>query len=251
MATPFSPAVLWPQFILAAAMDRVGRDHAVDKREDEVFCYVDTHAGSGRIAPPQPHLSRIAGRREHFLHRTFHDAIGRVPGDWGYPGSWVLAAETLAGIPVEYEIDINDLSDEAIEQARRNQRIGRIRYWCHDWFRFLRSRLSMLRPPHFVFIDPPYDSDGASLAMDAAILLDTLKIPYMATYATPAPGETIDLIGRMALELAWGHDRRTGVILGGGAERVALPLLGDLGILAECLEGDLLVRTPRNDDFII
>ncbi len=248
---PHSPAVLWPQFILAAALERMGRDHADGSRSGETLCYVDTHAGGGRIAPPMPHLSRVLDRRDGFLSQAFFAAVTRVPADWGYPGSWVLAAEALAAIPVEYEIDINDLSDAAIEQARQNQRIGRIRYWCHDWFKFLRSRLTMLRPPHFVFIDPPHDSDGASLAMDAAILLDTLKIPYMATYATEAQDETIDLIGRTALELTWGRDRTTGVILGGGAERVALRLLRDLELLAECLDGQFLIRTPHNDDFII
>ena len=255
MSTPFSAAVLWPQFTLAAALHRVGLVHkdkgGVNGEVTEAFCYVDTHAGGGQITPPYPHLARFKDRRHSFTHTSFADALDSLPPERGYPGSWVLAAQVLMGLDMDFDIDINDLSSEALDQARQNQQIARIRYWSHDWFKFLRTRLSMAHPPNFVFIDPPHHEDGTAYILDAALLLDTIRVPYMATYSSIPRQEVIDTIGRSGLELHWGGKHCCGILLGGGAERIVLPLLPDLRFLANCLEGQFHIRTPHNDDFTI
>lgn len=250
MTAPHPIAVVWSQFILAATLHRLGGCYQ-NKGLQDAFCYVDTHAGSGKIAPPDPALAFFRDRRELFSQTAFASALDTLPAERFYPGSWVLAAQVLTGVPVEFDIDINDLSSEALEQARQNQQIGRIRYWSHDWFKFLRSRLNMARSPQFVFIDPPHAEDGAAYASEAAILLDTLKIPYMATYSVAPSDDVINMIGRSGLEFHGENTQCAGVLLGGGAERILLPILPDLRVLAECLGGRFTIRTPQYDDFTI
>ncbi|SEH48557.1 hypothetical protein [Magnetospirillum fulvum] len=253
--------ILWTQFILAAALARsalAARD--LDPAAEEVaFSFADTHAGCGCVPPPAG-LGRVVDRRADFAARTFHDAVAApLAGCEGHPGSWVLAGRVLRQVGVAVEIDVNDIDTAQIARAQANREGGWVRFWSHDWFRFLRSRVAMPRRPDFVFIDPPPDDPrGPGYAIDAAILLETLAIPYMITYPAQGAQSAIDQIGRLGLELVRdGHGpsgRGQGAVLGGGAETVVLDVLGDLGRLAPLLGGRFAPRLPRPpaaDDYCI
>ncbi|MBI3446634.1 MAG: hypothetical protein HY055_15055 [Magnetospirillum sp.] len=246
--------IIWNQFILGAALARIARP-LLERDEDEIrFCYADTHSGSGRV--PAPHcLDRVLARRGEFSSSAWFDALGAGSH---HPGSWVLAARVAGALrKLAFEADINDLDGAVIEAAKGHREGGWTRFWSHDWFTFLRNRLAMEPRPNFVFIDPPPDDPrGPGYAMDAAILLDTLGIPYLVTYSarseTSPPQDAIDEIGRSGLELH-GAGMGRGVLLGGGAETVVLDILTDLRHLAGLLGGELLVRLPRaiGDDYCI
>ena len=248
--------IIWNQFILGAALARIARP-LLERDPDggEIrFSYADTHAGCGRITAPQL-LSPVTARQGEFASRVWFDAL--ESGE-GFPGSWVLAARIAEALPrIAFEADINDLDLAVIEAAKGCRHSGWIRFWSHDWFTFLRNRIAMEPRPHFVFIDPPPDDPrGPGYAIDAAILLDTLGIPYLVTYPVEAPQappqEAIDQIGRSGLEVQ-GAGLGHGVLLGGGAEAVVLDILADLRLLAATLGGELLVRLPRaiEDDYVI
>ena len=248
--------ILWSQFILAVALARSARALVDRARPDDgevVFSYADTHGGSGRIEPPAL-LAEVLARRADFAMPFLHDAL--TPAGTGHPGSWVLAGRVLASLKLPqlgFEADVNDIDPAAIDAAKSHREIGWTRFWSHDWFQFLRNRVAMLSRPHFVFIDPPPDDPrGPGYAIDAAILLDTLGVPYMVSYPVESPQDPIDQIGRTGLELHIG-DWGCGVLLGGGGEAVVLDALSDLRLLAGLLGGELVVRLPRPpmDDYCI
>jgi len=246
---------IWNQFILARALARVARAAAEPEDGDSfTFCYTDTHAGSGRIAGPLTYLDKVLARRGAFLTQDFFKALSPALPDDGHPGSWVLAGRVMQevdGNRVAFEIDVNDIDKDLIAAAPLHQEQLRARFWSHDWFLFLRSRLTMANPPNFVFIDPPPDdARGPAYAIDAAILLDTLGVPYMVSYPVAASQEPINQIGRTGLELQ-ATDGGGGVLLGGGAENVLLDILPDMRLLAEILGGGFHVRLPQNIDYVI
>lgn len=246
--------ILWNQFILARALTRTVRIVAADSADEAPeFCYADTHAGSGRIKGPLPHLSSVLSERASFSAAPFFQAISTPMPGFAHPGSWILAARVIDSLKegVSLEIDANDI-DESVIAAGRDHREGTwVRFWSHDWFLFLRSRLKNAKPPHFVFIDPPPDdSRGPAYGIDAAILLDTLAVPYLLTYPVDSPQDSIDQIGRTGLELRLA-DRGFGVLLGGGAEAATLDLLADLRRLARLLGGEFVPRLPREADYAI
>lgn len=251
-------SLLWTQYILARAVDRVGRavKAAGGDKGPVSFCYTDTHAGSGRIeGGPElrQRLQYLLSRQDKFQKPVFFDAIVDTL-DWPWhPGSWLLAGHVLDRVGgLELEIDVNDIDAAVIAQARQNRDPDSwVRFWCHDWFLFLRSRLALPRPPQFVFIDPsPTDARGPSYVIDAGILLDTLNVPYLGTYTMQAPQEAIDQLGRSGLELVW-PDGGCGVVLGGGAESLLLDILPDLRRLAEILGGEFVTRLPTVADYTI
>ncbi|TAN59972.1 MAG: hypothetical protein EPN20_14240, partial [Magnetospirillum sp.] len=200
--------IIWSQFILAAALARTARavlDRAPAAADAEVvFAYADTHGGSGRIERPAA-LDEVLARRRDFAMPRFHEATshgatshGAMTAAAGHPGSWVLAGRVIAGLGLTdpgmarlaFEADVNDLAPEVIAAAQGNREVGWTRFWSHDWFQFLRNRIAMANRPHFVFIDPPADDPrGPGYAIDAAILLDTLGIPYMVSYPVESPQE--------------------------------------------------------------
>ncbi|MDO8606939.1 MAG: hypothetical protein Q7R40_10415 [Phaeospirillum sp.] len=249
--------ILWTQFILAAAVARTARalldraPAATSASDSELlFSYADTHGGSGRIEPPAM-LAAVLAHGRDFTTPCFHAAMTATPG---HPGSWVLAGRVIGGLPrLAFEADVNDIAPEVIAAAKDNREVGWTRFWSHDWFQFLRNRIAMANRPHFVFIDPPPDDPrGPGYAIDAAILLDTLGIPYMVSYPVESPQDPIDQIGRTGLELhrdGWG----CGVLLGGGGETVVLDVLADLHRMAAVLGGEFIVRLPRPpaDDYCI
>jgi hypothetical protein len=248
--------ILWTQFILAAALTRAAAiGTGGDGSGGEVsFSFADTHAGCGRIAPPEG-LALVLAERDAFVGAAFHDAVTQAPKTaTGHPGSWVLAGRVLDRSGVAVEIDVNDIDPAQIARAQTNRESGWVRFWSHDWFRFLRARVALPRRPDFVFIDPPPDDPrGPGYAIDAAILLETLAIPYMITYPTAGAQSAIDQIGRLGLEL-FRNGGGQGAVLGGGAETVVLDVLGDLGRLAPLLGGFFAPRLPRPpaaDDYCI
>lgn len=254
--------IIWNQFILAQALARIARGMTEPEDGDSIpFCYTDTHAGPGRIAAPQPFLDAVLAQRDRFSGGDFFAALtpftpaeAPPPPRDRHPGSWILAGRVLAAIDrprLAIEMDINDIDADVISQAQANREAGWLRFWSHDWFLFLRSRLAMVNRPNFVFIDPPPDdARGPAYAIDAAILLDTMALPYMVSYPVHSPQDPIDQIGRTGIELdcpSGGH----GVLLGGGAEGVLLHLLPDLRRLAAILGGELTIRLPKNIDYSI
>jgi len=248
-------SILWNQFILARALTRAVRT-AVDAAGEEPadFCYADTHAGPGRISGPLPCLSSIVSEARSFAAASFFQAISvPLPGH-AHPGSWVLAARVAAAVggdAIALEIDANDIDAAVIAEAGGNREGHWVRFWSHDWFLFLRSRLRNAKPPNFVFIDPPPDdSRGPAYGIDAAILLDTLAVPYLLTYPADSPQDSIDQIGRTGLELRVG-EHAFGAVLGGGAEAAMLDLLPDLRRLAHLLGGRFAPRLPREADYSI
>lgn len=248
-------ATLWSQFILAAALATVIRRQIdVAGERPATLSYVDTHAGPGRLSPGAPLHAAIATAGAEIGGSAYLAALALTATEDWYPGSWLVAGRVMCALarPDDaVEIDVNDLSESVIDQARRYREAGRVRFWSHDWFLFLRSRLGMGSPPSFVFIDPPADDPrGPAYAIDAAILLDTLSVPYMISYPARDPQASLDQIGRPGLELHLpGHE--AGVMLGGGAERALLHLIVDLRRLAPALGGDLVTRLPRHEDYCI
>lgn len=249
--------ILWNHFILAAALTRVaGRVAERAMRDDEecrpAFRYADTHSGCGRL--PRP--ARLTAALETLPGSAWASHVDAAAGD--YAGSWLLAGRVVAGLDAaDFEADINDIDCALIETAKGRREAGWVRFWSYDWFLFLRNRLSMEPRPHLVFIDPPADDPrGPNYAIDAALLLDTLGLPYLVTYPVDAEGavpqEAIDQIGRSGLELVGAGPGR-GVLVGGGAETVVLDILSDLRLLAQALGGELQVRLPRPpvDDYCI
>ena len=248
--------ILWNHFILAAALARSVRAVMAEGGDDEAveFCYADTHAGCGRIPGPLPTVGHLIDEAADFPASPLFSALTPPLPDHAHPGSWLLAARiatAIGGERIALEIDANDI-DEAVIAAARDHREGAwVRLWSHDWFLFLRSRLRNAKAPHFVFIDPPPDdARGPAYGIDAAILLDTLSIPYLLTYRADSPQEPIDQIGRTGLELHFA-DCGFGAILGGGAEAAMLDLLSDLGRLARRLGGRFTPRLPRESDYSI
>ncbi|HVI53083.1 MAG TPA: hypothetical protein VM661_17875 [Candidatus Sulfotelmatobacter sp.] len=246
--------ILWNQFILARALARTARLRCKpEDAEDDApaFFYTDTHAGSGRLSGPLPYSADLLIRRHGFSSPIFFDALRPALPDGAHPGSWVLAGRVLNSLGFAAEIDVNDIDQDAIRQGQGHREYAWTRFWSHDWFQFLRSRLSVGNAPDFVFIDPPPDDPrGPVYAQDAAILLDTLNIPYMISYPAEDCQEGIDQIGRTGLELS-APEGAAGVLLGGGAESVLLELLADLKILAPLLGGEFMTRTPRAYDYSI
>ena len=249
-----SPAsIIWSHFLLAASLEKVARSFS-RRREDDGFCYLDTHAGAGRVPISGVVLDSVWQHREAFLNHAYFNALNYAGTEGRAAGSWVLASRVLArsvDIFDEFELDVNDIDPTLVGQIQSNREEGRIRLWSQDWFTFLRTRLNMEKSTDFVFIDPPRDDPrGPKYAIEAALLLDALSIPYLVTYPDRAPQDVINEIGRTVIECEHG-DSCSGVILGGGAQSVLLSLLPDLRELAGILGGQLSVRIPRNEDFTI
>jgi hypothetical protein len=246
---------LWNHFVLARALGRMARVTATQATDGAIpFCYVDTHAGTGRIPKPGLFLDRIFERRQDFAGDDYFIGLTPPVADDQHPGSWVLAGRVIdaaGGERLVVEIDVNDIDSTLVSQARHNREGTWVRFWSVDWFSFLRSHLSLTAPPNFVFIDPPpNDARGPAYAIDAALLLETLKVPYMISYAADARQEPIDQIGRTGLELITAEGS-AGVLLGGGGETLLLDILPDLRLLAGLLGGTFLARLPRHDDYSI
>lgn len=252
----FDPrGTLWNQFILAAAVARMARPVAETAGDDLVyFSYTDTHAGCGRLPGPLPYVADIIEGHGRFSNRHWFAAVpGPLPPEQ-HPGSWVVAGRVLASVggpQLAIEMDVNDLDPPTMEAAKAARERGWVRLWSHDWFLFLRSRLGRPERPHFVFIDPPADDPrGPAYAIDAAILMDAMNVPYMVSYPVRQCQEAIDQIGRTGLELAL-PDGGCGVLLGGGAEQVLLDVISDLRVLAEILGGTFVPRLPSLVDYSI
>jgi len=240
--------ILWNQFLLARALCRAARGK---QGGDGGFYYTDTHAGSGLLPGPLPFLEELRVHRHGFAAQGFFDALEPPLAGGQHPGSWLLAGRLLKNLKLDAEIDVNDIDPDALVIARQVKEEAWVRYWTHDWFLFLRSRLALAAKPDFVFIDPPPDdARGSAYAIDAAILLDTLGVPYMISYPADDPQDCIDQIGRTGLELRL-DDFSCGVLLGGGAESVLLDALSDLKLLARHLGGDFLARLPSGYDYMI
>jgi len=249
-----SRRILWNQFILARALARVARLRCdPEDAEDEAppSHYTDTHAGSGRLPGPLTQTAALLASRKEFSSPLFFDALRPTLPDGAHPGSWIVAGRVLNNLGFAAEIDVNDIDSEAIRLGQTYRESAWTRFWTHDWFQFLRTRLGVGKAPDFVFIDPPPDDiRGPAYAQDAAILLDTLKIPYMVSYPAADCQACIDQIGRTGLEL-WFEGGAAGVLLGGGAEVALLDLLADLKLLAPLLGGEFMARTPSAFDYSI
>lgn len=246
---------LWSQFILAAAVARMARPVAEKAGDDLVyFSYTDTHAGAGRLPGPLPHVAAIIEQHGRFSNRHWFAAVpGPLPPE-DHPGSWVVAGRVLAaagGPQLAIEMDVNDLDPKVMEIAKGHRERGWVRLWSHDWFLFLRSRLNRPERPHFVLIDPPADDPrGPAYGIDAAILMDTMAVPYMLCYPLHGCQTAIDQVGRTGLELVM-PDGGHGVLLGGGAENALLDVISDLRVLAEVLGGAFVPRLPHSVDYSI
>ncbi len=250
-----SRATLWNQFILAAALARLVRPLAEQAQDDlTAFSYTDTHAGTGRLSGPLADFGRILQDRHNFSNQALFSAFPFPDPPADHPGSWVLAGRVLAahsGPRLAIEMDVNDIDPALMEQGKLNREHGWVRLWSHDWFLFLRSRLGRPEAPHFVFVDPPPDDGrGPAYAIDAAILMDTVGVPYMISYPADNAQDAIDQIGRTGLELVL-DDGAHGVLLGGGAETVVLDVINDLRHLAEILGGSFFPRLPHALDYSI
>ncbi len=249
-------ATLWNQFILAAALARMARPVAERAGDDLVyFSYTDTHAGAGALPGPLPHVAEIIENHGRFANRSWFAAVPGPLAPDAHPGSWVLAGRVLASVggpQFAIEMDVNDLDPVVMETAKAARERGWVRLWSHDWFLFLRSRLNRPERPHFVFIDPPADDPrGPAYAVDAAILMDTMGVPYMVSYPLAGCQGPIDQIGRTGLEFVTADGTGHGAMLGGGAETALLDVISDLRVLAEILGGEFNPRLPGTVDYSI
>jgi len=249
-------ATLWNQFILAAALARMARPVAEQAVDDLVyFSYTDTHAGAGIVPGPLPFVAEMIESHGRFANRSWFSAVPGPLPPAGHPGSWVLAGRVLASVgggQLAIEMDVNDLDPPTMEAAKAARERGWVRLWSHDWFLFLRSRLNRPERPHFVFVDPPADDPrGPAYAVDAAILMDTMGVPYMVSYPLTDCQGAIDQIGRTGLELLLPDGSGHGAMLGGGAETALLDVISDLRVLAEILGGEFVPRLPGTVDYSI
>ncbi|HLO74820.1 MAG TPA: hypothetical protein VK196_00010 [Magnetospirillum sp.] len=249
-------ATLWNQFILAAAVARLARPVAEKAGDDLVyFSYTDTHAGPGVIKGPLPAVNAVIEHHGRFSNRAWFAAVPGPTAPEIHPGSWVVAGRVLASVggpQLAIEMDVNDLDPAAMEAGKAARERGWVRLWSHDWFLFLRSRLGRPELPHFVFVDPPADDPrGPAYGIDAAILMDTVGVPYMLSYPLRGCESAIDQIGRTGLELALPDGDGYGVLLGGGAETALLDVISDLPVLAEILGGKFVPRLPATTDYAI
>ncbi|MDR3436870.1 hypothetical protein [Telmatospirillum sp.] len=254
-ATNTARRMLWNHFILARALGRTARLAASRAVDGAIpFGYVDTHAGSGCIDIPASFIDGLQQHRQSFTADDYFEALEPAFPDGTHPGSWVLAGrviEAAGGQRLVVEMDVNDIDPVQVASARSNREGTWTRFWSHDWFLFLRTRLSLTGLPDFIFIDPPPgDARGPSYAIDAAILLEALKVPFMISYSIDASQEPIDQIGRTGLELTTAEGG-AGIVLGGGAESALLDILPDLRRLAHLLGGSFRPRLPRGDDYSI
>jgi hypothetical protein len=249
-------ATLWNQFILAAATARLARPVAEKAGDDLIyFSYTDTHAGAGAITGPLPCVADVLEQHGRFANRAWFSAVpGPLPPE-SHPSSWVLVGRVLAAVggpQLAIEMDVNDLDPAMMEAAKAARERGWVRLWSHDWFLFLRSRLGRPERPHFVFIDPPADDPrGPAYGIDAAILMDTMAVPYMLSYPVRGCQTAIDQIGRTGLELLLPDGSGYGVMLGGGAETALLDVINDLRVLAEILGGEFVPHLPTSVDYAI
>jgi len=249
-------ATLWNQFILAAAIARMARPVAEKAGDDLVyFSYTDTHAGAGSVPGPLALAGSMIENHGRFSNRAWFAAVpGPLPPE-AHPGSWVLAGRVLASVggpQLAIEMDVNDIDPAAMEAAKAARERGWVRLWSHDWFLFLRSRLKRPEPPHFVFVDPPSDDPrGPAYGIDAAILMDTMAVPYMLSYPVRNCQRAIDQVGRTGLELILPDGNGFGALLGGGAETALLDIISDLRVLAELLGGVFVPRLPETVDYAI
>lgn len=249
-------ATLWNQFILAAAIARMARPVAEKAGDDLVyFSYTDTHAGAGGLAGPLPCVADIIENHGRFSNRAWFSAVPGPLPPGTHPGSWVVAGRVLAsvgGAQLAIEMDVNDLDPAVMEAAKAARERGWVRLWSHDWFLFLRSRLNRPERPHFVFVDPPSDDPrGPAYGIDAAILMDTMAVPYMLSYPVRGCQTAIDQVGRTGLELVLPDGSGFGALLGGGAETAVLDVISDLRVLAELLGGEFVPRLPVSVDYAI
>jgi hypothetical protein len=242
--------VLWTQFILARALARTAR--AAAERRADGFCVLDTHAGPGWLTDLGHWPGTLRQAAGGFRTQDFFTALSpALPGD-AHPGSWLLSGRVIGDILAPYglegEIDVNDLDKAVITQAMTRREQGTVRFWTHDWYSFLLSRLAMAAPVSFVFLDPPPgDVRGPVYALDAALLLDTLSVPYLLSYPLRGQDDLITQVGRCGVELHLpGQATGGGVLLGGGAENALLDLLPDLDTLAGVLGGRSCVRLPQS-----
>lgn len=249
-------ATLWNQFILAAAVARMARP-VVEKAGDDLvyFSYTDTHAGPGGLPGPLPAAAAVIENHGRFANRAWFAAVPGPLPPVSHPGSWVVAGRVLASVggqQLAIEMDVNDLDPAMMEAAKAARERGWVRLWSHDWFLFLRSRLGRPERPHFVFVDPPADDPrGPAYGIDAAILMDTMGVPYMLSYPARGCQAAIDQVGRTGLELTLADGNGFGVMLGGGAETALLDVISDLPVLAELLGGEFLPRLPATVDYAI
>lgn len=249
-------ATLWNQFILAAAVARLALPVAERAGDDLVyFSYTDTHAGAGALPGPLPAVASVIENHSRFANRAWFSAVpGPIPPD-PHPGSWVVAGRVLGAVggpQLAIEMDVNDIEPAVMEAAKAARERGWVRLWSHDWFLFLRSRLNRPERPHFVFVDPPPDDPrGPAYGVDAAILMDTVGVPYMLSYPISDCQAAIDQVGRTGLELVLPDGSGHGVLLGGGAETAVLDVISDLRVLAEILGGAFVPRLPASVDYAI
>ncbi|HTH18001.1 MAG TPA: hypothetical protein VL974_15185 [Magnetospirillum sp.] len=249
-------ATLWNQFILAAAIARMARPVAEKAGDDLVyFSYTDTHAGAGTLPGPLPQVAEMLEAHGRFANRHWFAAVPGPLAPDAHPGSWVVAGRVLAAVggpQLAIEMDVNDIDPAAMEAAKAARERGWVRLWSHDWFLFLRSRLGRPELPHFVFVDPPADDPrGSAYGIDAAILMDTVGVPYMLSYPVRGCQAAIDQVGRTGLELVLPDGSGCGAMLGGGAETVLLDVISDLKVLADILGGSFAPRLPSTMDYSI
>ena len=241
--------VLWTQFILARALVRSARQRLSSPHgRFAPYCFTDTHADLGRFFMPPDGMDRVIQRRNDFKNQEFFTALEPSLSKGGFPGVWVLASRLLYPFEddeVEVGIDVNNRDAKLIAHATAYREQVRTRFWSHDWSQFLRSRLTMTEAPGFVFINRPPDDDGGAIdAIDAALLLETLGVPYMVSYISNDPQEMVEQVGQTGLELSHDGDLVAGVLLGAGAEGAMLDLLPDLRLLAASLGGEFSPRFP-------
>ena len=172
-----SRRILWNQFILARALARVARQRCdPEEAEDEApaFHYTDTHAGSGRMPGPLRQTAALLAVRKEFSSPLFFDALRPALPDGAHPGSWILAGRVLSNLGFAAEIDVNDIDSEAIRLGQTYRESAWTRFWTHDWFQFLRTRLGVGKLPDFVFIDPPPDpgDDAVDDAQQVVVVLE-------------------------------------------------------------------------------
>jgi 23S rRNA A2030 N6-methylase RlmJ len=247
---------VWKHYILLSLVRGL-----LQRQTSAPFRYLDTHAGRGfyRLAQGgewELGIGRAAKEVGALAGHPYFRIVGsRVGSSSVYLGSWALVQAYLERAGVPYLLQLCDTSEAVAEAVREHTVVaspqGRVRFERRDGF----SQVDARSDWDLVLVDPPYVGDASDdwgRCARAAERLDSRHTPYLIWYPLYfdcGPIGTLCAVHRTAYEVRWTmrgglSERRLsgcGLIAGGGADRILRPELGELGKLAQILDGHLFV----------
>jgi 23S rRNA (adenine2030-N6)-methyltransferase len=156
------------------------------KRKPKGFLYLDTHAGRGSYDLSGGNAEAAAGvgrflASEHRAEalRSYAALLARVRAARGsgylYPGSPLIALSELRAQDRALLVEWQAAEAQALKAAIEPAGDARVRTERGDGFQALRAALPPPERRALIFIDPPFEEQGAELARLAAAVADGLR----------------------------------------------------------------------------